>query len=139
MEQRRFQIRVNCQYEGEKNEVKHLEADVMTETGWQRLDLTIQTPGFLTFCYAIMACQHLYLRINASERGLVLQSMTGTLDIVTAPDWIIQQRHIRFDVTLAQGRPTVEDVDYITDRMRYCPSTINLRDIPDATTQVEFN
>ena len=138
MEQRRFQYRLACSYEGSDNEIKDLDVEVLNKDVWEKLDLSILTPGFLVFCYGILSCQHLYLRINAKERGLTLKSMTGSIDVTTTGDWIIQKRHIQFDVVLASGTPSNDDVNYIVERMHHCPSTINLRDAPDAETRVNF-
>ena len=138
MKQRRFQFRLACSYQPPDNEVKDLAVEVLVKGEWQTLDLGVHTPGFLIFCYAIVACQHLYLRINAKERGLVMESMQGLIDITAAENWIIQKREIQFDVVLASGTPSQDDMDYITERMQHCPSTINLRDTPDAVTRVNF-
>lgn len=139
MEQRQFHLRLACQYQGSDNEVHDLMVEVKTKEGWQALDLNINSPGFLVFCYGIMACQHLYMRTNAKERGITLQSTKGSLDVVTSIDWIIEKVRVRFDGVIASGKPSDDDINYIIERMGHCPSTVNLREIPDFVSEVFFS
>jgi hypothetical protein len=138
MAERHFRVRVTCRYREPNNAVEHLKVDLLTKSGWQPLDLNIDSPGFQIFVYAIMACQHLYVRANCAERGLMIESAQGGIQVTAAEDWKIQRLHVSFDVHLRSGEPTADDIGYIIDRMGKCPSTINLRDIPDRKSEVRF-
>lgn len=134
-----FHMRLSCQYETDKNNVINLAVDNYANGEWRALELSPESPGFLIFVYAIFTCQHLYFRSNAAERGLQLASANGTVEVSAGEDWVIKKLRVRFEAQLAVGSPSVEDVDYITGRMRQCPATINLREIADAETTISFD
>ena len=138
MKERRFQFRQTSSYRAPDNDIEGLDVELLVKGKWEKLDLNLRSPGFLVFCYGIMVCQHTYMRVNAKERGLILQSSKGSVDITTAENWLIQKLHVQFDGVLASGESSTDDVEYIVDRMHYCPSTINLKDVPDTVIQVNF-
>jgi hypothetical protein len=78
------------------------------------------------------------MRTNADERGLVLASATGSIDVLADESWVLQKLHVRFDAQLRSGTPSSADVDYIVERMEHCPVSVNLKDVADSRTQVEF-
>jgi hypothetical protein len=138
MQRHRFEMRLDCHYANENSidslKVKHLDGDE-----WKNLELDIQTPGFLIFTYAVFTCQHMFLRVNANERGLQLASSSGSIMIDAAPDWKIEKLHVAFDAIVKSGTPTADDIDYITGRMQLCPVSKNLGEIPDTQTELLFS
>jgi len=138
MTERHFRMRVSCRYRDPDNTVDDLQVYILKKTGWTALHLGIGSAGFEIFVYGIMACQHLYVRANCAERGLMLDSAEGSIHVVAAADWTIQRLHVAFDAHLRSGTPTADDIAYIVERMGKCPSTINLRDIPDHESEVRF-
>ena len=40
-------------------------------------DLNSGSAGFLIFVYAVLNCQHMYMRLNCAERGLLLDTAEG--------------------------------------------------------------
>lgn len=133
-----FNLRLDCQYEGEDNKVAGLNVEVLADGQWQPLRLDVGSPGFLLFVYTIFTCQHLYLRVNAAERGLLLESAAGTIEVGAGEDWMLEQLHVDFEVRLASGSPSADDVDYITGRMQQCPVSKNLKLPADSYARLKF-
>lgn len=131
MAEREFHLRLSCTYRDPDNSIAGLDVEVLTEEGWQTLDLNVRTAGFLLFVYTILTCQHTYMRTNCAERGLVLDSTHATLDLVTGEDWIIHRLHTGFTGRLKSGRAADSDVAFIADRMAHCPVAGNLTEIAD--------
>src|SRR5512143_3541906 len=131
MNERSFRLRLSCRYEDPDNSVVDLKVEILADRQWEALDLDAYTPGFLLFVYTIFTCQHRYLRINCAEKGFRLESATGSIDLLASEDWVVQKLHVRFDVHLISGVPMREDVEYIVERMRQCPVSKNLKEIPD--------
>jgi len=50
----------------------------------------------------------------------------------------VQKLHVHFQGQVQSGAPAAGDVDYIVDRMRHCPVSINLREVADSRTAVDF-
>ena len=138
MNERRFQLRMSCRYEDPDNSIVDLEAEVLVKRRWEALDPGLRTPGFLLFAYTILTCQHTYFRTNCTERGFRLAEANGSIDLLTGEDWILRKLHVRFDALLKSGAPTRQDVDYIAGRMRQCPVSKNLVEVPDIRTRVRF-
>jgi hypothetical protein len=138
MTERSFQMRLSCRYEDPNNSIADLRVEHLVDGEWRDLNLHIGAPGFLIFVYAIFTCQHLYLRANAAERGLAMASARGTIDAKATEDWALQRLHLRFEAELQAGTPSAEDVSYIVGRMKQCPASRNLREIPDTQTVVDF-
>lgn len=133
-----FQMRLGCRYEQPDNTVADLLVQNLEDGEWRVFDLNFRQPGFLIFVYAILNCQHLYLRTNAAERGLLLESAAGTIDVLADDDWNLQRLHVYFEVGLKAGAPLPEDKDYIVERMQHCPVSINLKAVPDGQIRVDF-
>jgi hypothetical protein len=138
MSARNFQMRLSCRYTEPENAVADLEVEVLADGQWESFNLNCETAGFLVFVYAILSCQHLYLRTNAAERGLLLESAQGAIELIASEDWEVQKLRIGFDVKLQSGRASGDDVSYIVARMKQCPVSRNLKAIPDSDTAVCF-
>jgi hypothetical protein len=139
MPDREYLITIDCSYEGDENTPKGLAAWIFEEGEWNALELNIGSPGFVIFVYDILTCQHLYLRTNAAERGLLLESAKGSINVVTTEDWVLQRLHVEFEAKLRSGKPTSDDTDYIVGRMQQCPVSKNIRTPDDTRTQVQFS
>jgi hypothetical protein len=124
-------MRAHCTYAGDDNAVAGLQLEHLAGDGWEPLDLGPVTPGFEIFVYAIFACQHLYFRVNCAERGLLLDSADGSIEVGADADWNLETLNITFDGRLRAGRASAADIDYITARMQQCPVSRNLREVPD--------
>jgi hypothetical protein len=131
-------MQLECRYEQPHNTVSGLRVKNRVKGVWEDFELSFAQPGFLIFVYAILNCQHMYMRTNADERGLVLASSTGSIDVLADSDWVVQKLHVRFEARLNSGKPSPDDVDYIVDRMQHCPVSVNLAGIGDSRTRVEF-
>lgn len=136
MSERTFRMRLACRYTGDDNAMADLRVERRIEGNWETLELGPVTPGFEIFVYAIIACQHRYFRVNCAERGLLLDSATGAIDVGTDADWNLESLHVSFDGRLRGGRASAADIDYITGRMRQCPVSRNLSEAPDCRTGV---
>lgn len=139
MNGREFHLRQSCSYQDPDNSITELDVEVLTEEGWQVLDLNVGTAGFLLFVYTILTCQHTYMRVNCAERGLALDSSHATLELVADEDWIIHRLYTGFTGRLKSGRAAAEDVAYIADRMAHCPVAGNLREIPDKQISLQLD
>lgn len=139
MSSREFHLRLKSTYDGSDNAIRDMQVQVLSDREWVDLDLNTKTAGFLIFVYSIFTCQHLYLRSNAKERNLVMRSAKGAIHVGAANDWKIQELRINFDVDLATGKPAQSDIEYVIDRMKHCPASINLADVPQFDIAVNFN
>ena len=134
MSQHKFHLRLSCRYKDPDNTIDTLAVEVLTGDGWQPLDLNPQSPGFLLFVYTLFHCQHTFMRVNCAERRLMLESAEGGIDVVASEEWVLEQLHIDFSGKLKSGSPTGGDIDYITDRMRHCPVSMNIKTVADSRT-----
>lgn len=87
MTERRFQIRFSCRYQAPENSIAEVSAECFDQGQWRRFVFDAAQPGFLIFVYAILNCQHFYLRKNAAERGLMLASGYGSIEVITNEAW----------------------------------------------------
>jgi hypothetical protein len=136
MNERSFRVRLTCRYEDPDNSVADLSVEVLTDGGWENLDVNVQTPGFLLFVYTILSCQHRYLRTNCAEKDFRLESACGSIDLLATEDWFVRRMYIRFDLRLVSGNPTRDDLDDIVGRMEQCPVSKNLKPISDSRTEI---
>jgi len=134
-----FRMRLSARYADSENAIADLEVEVLTESGWEVLDLNTRSAGFLLFVYTIFTCQHMYLRTNCAERGLVLESSTGTIELIADDNWNIGTLHVAFRVLLQSGTPGPDDTTYIAGRMEQCPVSRNLVRIPDASVELQLD
>ncbi len=137
MTDRNFQMSLTCRYRGPDNEIAEATVQNLEEGEWRDFVLGPDRPGFLIFVYAILNCQHRHLCMNAAERGIELDSARGSIDAGTDEDWRMQRLRVGFEVRVRSGSPSPQDIDYIVERMRQCPVSVNLRDVPGAETSVE--
>ena len=126
MHERHFQMRLYGQYQEPENSVASLRVEVFTGEGWQVFDLNSGSAGFLIFVYAVLNCQHMYMRLNCAERGLLLDTAEGFIHVITTEDWLLSDLRVEFTGKLRAGTPTQEDIDYVVDRMENCPVSRNL-------------
>ena len=134
-----FRMRLSARYADSENAIADLEVEVLTESGWEVLDLNTRTAGFLLFVYTIFTCQHMYLRTNCAERGLVLESSSGTIELIADDNWNIGKLHVAFRALLQSGTPGPDDTAYIAGRMEQCPVSRNLVRIPDASVELQLD
>lgn len=134
-----FQMRLQCRYTGKENNIGQLQVEHKVNNEWQVLELNTLTPGFDIFIYAILTCQHMYFRVNAAERNLVLDTSEGTVTIGTDNHRNMESLHVDFKGNLSSGDASADAVDYIVERMGLCPVSINLKDVKHSKTTVSFN
>ena len=139
MNERAFEMRLTCRYADSENQIADLEVESLEDGEWRTLDLNTRSPGFQVFTYAIFTCQHTYFRTNCAEHGLILDRSTGSLNIVTDESWVLQSVRVRFDAKLQSGIPKAEIVEFIVERMKQCPVSVNVKDIPVSETVVHFD
>ena len=54
-------------------------------------------------------------------------------------DWNMETLQVHFSGQLGSGQASPDDVDYIVARMKQCPVSRNLREIPDSEATVTLN
>lgn len=136
MNERRFDLRLSCRYQGSENTVTELFVVHFEKDVWKPLGLGETSPGFLIFVYSIFTCQHLYMRTNCAERDLLLASADGSICLTTDDDWRLKSLQIDFVGQLGSGQANEADIDYIVGRMRQCPVSRNLPEIADSHTRL---
>ena len=139
MSERNFNMRLKSTYEGHNNVIASLEVEHRVKGEWQPLDLSIASPGFDIFVYAIFACQHRFFRVNCAERKLVLNSAAGNIVIGAGKDWNMETLQVHFTGQLGSGQASPDDIDYIVTRMQQCPVSRNTREVPTTETTVTLN
>lgn len=133
-----FQMRLACTYADPDNSIDKLKVDLLVDDTWRPLDLNTGTPGFDVFIYAIFTCQHMYFRVNAAERGLMLVSGEGSITVGTDQDRNLELLHVGFHGKLKSGTPTQASIDYIVERMGLCPVSRNIKAAADSKTIVSL-
>jgi hypothetical protein len=126
MNERHFQMRLYGHYQEPENSVASLRVEIFAGEAWQVFDLNSSSAGFLIFVYAVLNCQHTYMRLNCAERGLLLESAEGLIHIITTEDWLLSDLRVEFTCKLRAGTPTRDDIDHVVDRMENCPVSRNL-------------
>lgn len=134
MNEHHFRMRLYSLYQEPDNNISDLRVELFADDAWQDFDLGTGTAGFLIFVYALFTCQHMYMRLNCAERGLLLESASGHIEIEASEDWRITRQRVAFEGRLKAGAPTTADVDYIVERMKQCPVSSNLREVADSKT-----
>ncbi len=134
----RFQLRATFRYAGDDNRLDGLDTEILTDDGWQALDLNLSSPGFLIFVYSFLICQHTYFHANCTESGLLLERAGVELLLVAGDDWRIGQIEIGVRPTLRAGEAAAETIAYIEKRMRQCPVSINLNEPADYRIILDF-
>ncbi len=139
MSQHPFQLRASFRYSGEDNKIEEIGAEVLTDAGWNKLEIVNSSPGFLIFVYSFLICQHTYFHANCSERGLLLDHAELELFLHAGDDWKICEVEVGVSAALRAGGATPDTVDYIKQRMRQCPVSINLQEPPDYRIELQFS
>lgn len=134
-----FNMRLSCTYTDPDNTVASLGVELLGKDGWETFELGTGTAGFLIFVYAVFNCQHMYMRLNCAERGLMLESASGTIEMQADRDWVVRKLAIGFEGRLKSGVPAAADIDYIIERMKQCPVSTNIRDVPDSHSALELH
>ena len=133
-----FNLRMISTYLQPENSVATLNVEALIDNVWTALDLDTRTPGFLVYVYSILTCQHTFLRTNATELNLTLTYSQGSILVETSEDWIMEKVIVQFDVTLADGDASEDDIDHIVASMNQCPVSKNLPQNIDTRTRVGF-
>jgi uncharacterized OsmC-like protein len=133
-----FNLRLSATYESSENDLATLDVQVLSDDGWEPLDLNTMTPGFLVYVYSIFTCQHLFLRTNSTERELVLASSKGEILVEASEDWRLEKVDVKFDVNLISGDANQDNIDYIVSRMQQCPVSKNLPTNIPTHTRIEL-
>lgn len=121
-----FKLRLTASYESPENNIAAMDTQILSENGWEPLDLDTMTPGFVIYVYAMLTCQHLFLRTNATERDLVLAASQGEILVEASEDWLLEKIDVQFNVNLAAGNANAETIEDIVSRMKQCPVSKNL-------------
>jgi len=137
--QRVFRVQVGARYEDPDNAIAELAAQCQDAGQWREFALGPGEPGFLIFVYAIANCQQQNLRVGAAERGLALDRTEGLVEVVADAAWRMQRLHVHFEGRLRAGRASAQDIDAIIERMRNCPVSVNLAEVPDATITLRLD
>jgi uncharacterized OsmC-like protein len=134
-----FEQRLSAAYTTSDNDIASLEVQILDNNEWTAFDLNPATPGFLVYVYSIFTCQHMFLRTNAAECNLVFRSSRGEILVEASEDWFLEKVDVKFEVSLASGSASDENIEYITSRMKQCPVSKNLPENIDIRTSVIFN
>jgi hypothetical protein len=133
-----FQLRAAFRYSGDDNRIDGIDAEILTAEGWNELEIGNASPGFLIFVYSFLICQHTYFRANSGERGLLLENADVELYLHAGEDWKIDRLRVAIAARLRSGDADQDTLDYIRQRMRLCPVSINLDEPADYRIDVEF-
>ena len=139
MSEHPFQLRASFRYSGEDNKIDKIEAEVLTDAGWSKLEIANTSPGFLIFVYSLLICQHTYFHANCGERGLLLDRARIELLLRAGDDWKIDKVKVTVNAVLGAGEADSASIDYIKLRMRQCPVSINLQEPPDYRIELQFS
>ncbi|MDX2457607.1 MAG: hypothetical protein QNL87_08880 [Gammaproteobacteria bacterium] len=139
MSERNFNMRLRSTYEGDTNTITSLEVEHRVKGEWQPLDLGVASPGFDIFVYAVFACQHQFFRVNCAERKLALNSAEGNIVIGADKDWNMETLQVHFSGQLGSGQASPDDIDAIVSRMKQCPVSRNIREVPVTESTVTLN
>jgi hypothetical protein len=139
MSKHTFNLRLTASYESSENKIATMDVQVLSENGWEPLELSTLTPGFLIYVYSMFTCQHLYLRTNGTERELVFAASQGEILVEASEDWFLEKVEVKFNVNLASGEAGEDDADYIISRMKQCPVSKNLPQNIRIHTALDFH
>lgn len=139
MSQHPFQLRASFRYSGEDNKIDAIDAEVLTEAGWSQLEIANTSPGFLIFVYSFLICQHTYFHANCGEHGMLLDRVGLELLLTAGDDWKIDKVKVSVNAVLRAGEADSASIDYIKQRMRQCPVSINLQEPPDYRIDLQFS
>lgn len=136
---RTWHLKMACTYEGPQNHIATMHVEQQDDTGaWKPLEITNRSPGFLTFVFSILTCQHLYFYTNAAENGLEAAESEGLFTLVATQDWMLESLDVAYTVRLRSGTATPEQTADIQGRMNRCPVSRNLHPNGAHTTSLRF-
>ena len=138
MNQRVTRMRFHSRYAGPENAISELSVEQFLHGAWAPFELTVRSPGFDIYTYSALTCQHTYFRLNCAEKGLLLTSAIGEIAITLADDWKMLGVRVEISAKLKSGIATREIRDYILDRMRHCPVSINTCPAENDQTIIHF-
>ena len=131
---RTFNFRLQSTHSAPSNAVDSLQVERYVDEEWQSFDLHLETRGFQIFVYSCFICQHTYLRMNATEQGLMLDVVKGTFKLATSEAWQVLSVDADFKAYLTEGHADVERTHYLMTRMKGCPVSRNLgKDVVNQT------
>lgn len=133
MDQRLFHLRSYATHETDSNELASLDLELDVDGVWQPIEFSSMLPPFRAFVCTALMCQHAYLRMNATERSLVLNEAWGELWLTT-DDWFVRDVTAYFKLTLRSGSASADDLAFIALRMKDCPISRNLTEAGKETT-----
>ena len=133
-----FELRAAFRYSGDDNHLDRIDAEVLTDHGWQPLQIDNSSPGFLLFVYSFLICQHTYFHANTTEHALLLERASLDLSLTADEEWRIQKISVAVDSRLRGGAADPAVIDYIKQRMRLCPVSVNLMEPADYAINLEF-
>ncbi len=133
MDERLFHLRSRAVHDRESNDLLQLSLEFELDGEWQAVAIGTAMPPFRAFVCAALMCQHAYLRMNASERDLVVREARGEFWMKTA-DWFVTEVTARFQLSIEGEYPSTDDLAFISERMRDCPISRNLTGATKATT-----
>lgn len=134
-----FELRAAFRYSGDENHLDQIDAEVLTDQGWKPLQIQNSSPGFLLFVYSFLICQHTYFHANSTERAMLLERASLELSLTADEDWRIQKVSVAIDSKLRGGKTDPAAIDYVKQRMRLCPVSVNLVEPPDYGIKLQFN
>ena len=138
MQHQKYQLRLHSRYLNSDNDVDKMTVEIFEKNEWQAFDPDLLSPGFMLLVFALLSCQHRYMKTNCAERNLILDSSVGELQLLAATDWTIKSFHIDFKIKIKSGTPNNDDVAYIRERMTHCPVSTNLSENIISTNAVQF-
>ena len=133
MDERTFHLRSRAQHEGAENDLTSLDFEIEIDGEWQPVTLALTTQPFRALVCASLMCQHAYLRMNATERGLLVYAARAEFWMKTE-DWHVREITAHFELTMQSGDPSADDLAFICERMRDCPISRNLQNAEKTTT-----
>jgi hypothetical protein len=133
MDQRLFHLRSYSAHETDSNELASLDLELDVEGSWQPIEFSTMMPPFRAFACTALMCQHAYLRMNATERNLVLNEAWGEF-WMTTDDWAVRDVTAYFKLTLRSGAASAEDLAFVAQRLKDCPISRNLLEAGKETT-----
>jgi hypothetical protein len=69
----------------------------------------------------------------------VLNSAEGSIVIGADRDWSMETLQVHFSGQLGGGQASTDDIDYIVARMKQCPVSRNIREVPDSESTITLN
>ena len=138
MSEHSFQLRASFGYRGDDNQISAIDSELLTSDGWCKFELANTTPGFLIFVYSLLICQHTYFHGNCTEQGLLLDHADAELSLLAADNWKIERIEVSIKASLRGGIAEQPAIDYIKQRMRLCPVSINLKEPQDYRIELDF-